>query len=103
MVLVGLCHALLVLITAGLGILVGKGVVMGSLLVLVRVLLPLFWTSFYCFFHYPPGSTGALLAGSLPLRYCSSKFASGTPFWVLPVPGHGAGLVTVQGQAAVVG
>ena len=54
-------------------------------------------------FHYPPGSSGALLAGSLPLRYCSSKFASRTPFWILPVPGHVAGLITVQGQAAVVG
>ena len=31
-------------------------------------------------FHYPPGSSGALLAGSLPLRYCSSRFASRTPF-----------------------
>ena len=49
------------------------------------------------------GERGALLAGSLPLRYCSSKFASRTPFKVLPVPGHVAGLITVQGQAAVVG
>ena len=31
-------------------------------------------------FHYPPGSSGALLAGSLPLRCCSSKFASRTLF-----------------------
>ena len=62
-----------------------------------------FLDQFLLLFHYPPGSSGALLAGSLPLRYCSSKFASRTPFWVLPVPGHVAGLVTVQGQAAVVG
>ena len=54
-------------------------------------------------FHYPPGSSGALLAGSLPLRYCSSKFASKTSFGVLPVPGHVAGLVSVQDQAALVG
>ena len=31
-------------------------------------------------FHYPPRSSGALLAGSLPLRYCSARFASRTPF-----------------------
>ena len=54
-------------------------------------------------FHYPPRSSGALLAGSLPLRYCSSKFASRTPFWVLPVPGHVAGLITVEDQATLVG
>ena len=54
-------------------------------------------------FHCPPRSSGALLAGSLQLRYCSSRFASRTPFWVLPVPGHVAGLITVQGQAAQVG
>ena len=73
---------------------------MGSLLVLVRVLLLLFRPAFTAF---SPGSSGALLAGSLPLRYCSSKFASRTPFWILLVPGHVAGLITVQGQAAVVG
>ena len=99
-VLVVSCHALLVLITAGFGILVGRGVVMGSLLVLVRVLLALFWTSYYCFFITLPG---ALLAGSLPLQYCFSRFAFRTPFWVLPVPRHVAGLVTVEGQAALVG
>ena len=54
-------------------------------------------------FHYPSGSSGALLAITLPLRYCSFEFASRTPFWVLLVPGHVSGLVTVQDQAAVVG
>ena len=39
-------------------------------------------------FRYPSGSSAALLAGTLPLRYCSFKFAAKTPFWVLPVPGH---------------
>ena len=47
--------ALLVLITVGFVILVGNGVVMGSLLVLVRVLLLLFWTSFYLSFIIPLG------------------------------------------------
>ena len=54
-------------------------------------------------YHYPPRSSGALLAGTLPLRYCSAKFASRTPFWALPVPGHVAGLITVEVQAAQVG
>ena len=54
-------------------------------------------------FQYPPRSSGALLAGSLPLRYCSFKFACKTPFWVLLVPGHVSGLVTVHDQAAAVG
>ena len=70
---------------------------MGSLLVLERVLLPPFWTSFCCL------SSGALLAGSLPLRYCSSRFASRTRFWVLPVPGHVVGLIIVEDQAVLVG
>ena len=54
-------------------------------------------------FHYPPRSFGALLAGSLPLRCCSSKFASRTPFWTLPVPGHVAGLITDGVRAAQLG
>ena len=54
-------------------------------------------------FHYPPRSSGALLVGSLPLGYCSAKFASRTPFWALPVPDHVAGLITDGVQAAQVG
>ena len=54
-------------------------------------------------FHYPPRSSGALLAGTLPLRYCSAKFASKTPFWALPVPGSVAGLLTDRVQAAHIG
>ena len=41
-----------------------------------------------------------LLGGTLPLRYCSAKFASKTPFWALPVPGSVAGLLTDRVQAA---
>ena len=52
---------------------------------------------------YPPRSSGALLAGTLPSRYCSAKFASRTPFWALLVPGHVAGLVTDGVRAAQVG
>ena len=54
-------------------------------------------------FHYLAGSSAALRDGTLPLRYCSFKFASKTPFWVLPVPGHVSGLVTVHDQPAAVG
>ena len=53
-------------------------------------------------FHYPPRSSGALLAGS-PLRYCSAKFASRTPFWALPVPGHVTELIADDVRAAQVG
>ena len=35
------------------------------------------------------------------MRYCSVKFASKIPFWVLPVSGHVSGLLTVHDQAAV--
>ena len=31
-------------------------------------------------FHFPAGSSAALLDGTLPLRYCSFKFAAKTPF-----------------------
>ena len=68
-----------------------------------RVLLASFLDQLLLLFHYPPRSSGALLAGSLPLRYCSSKFASRTPFWVLLFLGHVAGLITVEDQAAQVG
>ena len=45
-------------------------------------------------FRCPPRSGRALLAGTLPLRFCAARFASRTPTWRLPVPGHVAGLVT---------
>ena len=35
-------------------------------------------------FRYPSGSGRALLAGTLPLRYCSTRFACMTPSWRLP-------------------
>ena len=94
--------ALLVLITVGLGTLAGNGVVMGSLLPRESASAP-FLDQLLSLLHYPSGSSGALLAGTLPLRYCSFKFAAKTPFWVLPVPGHVSGLVTVHDRAAAVG
>ena len=47
-------------------------------------------------FSYPPGSARALLAGTLPLRFCAARFAGSAPTWRLPVPGHVAGLVTAR-------
>ena len=38
----------------------------------------------------------ALLAGTLPLRYCAARFACKTPNWRLPVPGHVVDLVTAN-------
>ena len=48
-----------------------------------------------CFFlfGYPPRSGGALLRGTLPLRYCTSRFAHKVPTWGLPFPGGVALLV----------
>ena len=45
-------------------------------------------------FRYPAGSGRALLAGTLPLRYCAARFACRTPTWRLPVPGRVVNLVT---------
>ena len=44
-------------------------------------------------FRYPAGSGRALLAGTLPLRYCAARFARLTPSWRLPVPGSVVHLV----------
>ena len=51
-------------------------------------------------FRYPPKSALALLAGTLPLRYCAVRFASKVPTWRLPVSGHAAGLVTAESSVA---
>ena len=45
-------------------------------------------------FGYPSGSACALLAGTLLLRYCTTRFANRITTWRLPVPGHVACLVT---------
>ena len=44
-------------------------------------------------FQYPSGSGRALLAGTLPLRYCSTRFACMTPSWRLPALGSVVKLV----------
>ena len=45
-------------------------------------------------FGYPNGCAAALLAGVLPLRYCSARFACRFPDWKLPDKGHVCDLVT---------
>ena len=56
-------------------------------------------------FRYPLRCWRAILAGTLPLRYCAARFACRTPTWRLPESGHVAGLVTavagVEGEAVV--
>ena len=47
-------------------------------------------------FRYPPRCGRALLAGTLPLRYCAARFACKTPTWRLPVSGHVVDLVTAN-------
>ena len=89
-----LCLALVVLITVGFVIWVGRGVVMVLLLGLGKVPLSLFSNELLSLFGDLPGSARALLAGTPPLRYCAARFASRTPTWRLPVPGHVAGLIT---------
>ena len=42
------------------------------------------------------GSARALLAGTLPLRYCTTRFASRIPALRFPVSGHAACLVTAD-------
>ena len=50
-------------------------------------------------FRYPSGSGRALLAGTLPLRYCSTRFACLTPSWRLPVHGSVGNLVAAYSDA----
>ena len=45
-------------------------------------------------FRHPLRSAAALSGGTLPLRYCTGKFASKVPTWLLPVDGHVLGSVT---------
>ena len=50
-------------------------------------------------FLYPSGSGRALFAGTLPLRYCSTRFACMTPSWRLPVHGSVDDLVAAYSDA----
>ena len=76
--------ALLVLIIVDFVILVGKNVVMVSLLDHERVLR----NELLSLFRYLPKSGRALLNGTLPLGYCAARFVYSTPTWRSPVSGH---------------
>ena len=67
---------------------------MVSLPGLVRLLIIGSLDELLFLFGYPPGSGGALLRGTLPLRYCTSRFAHKVPTWSLPVSGGVALLVS---------
>ena len=60
---------------------------MGSLLDLGKVLPRTFLDELLALFRYPSGSGHALLAGTLPLRCCSTRFACMMPTWRLPALG----------------
>ena len=62
----------------------------------------LFLDELLSLFRYPSGSGRALLAGTLPLRYCAARFACKTPTWRLPVSGHVARLVAIFMRLLVV-
>ena len=96
---VGLCLAQLVLIIAVCGILVGKSVVMGLLLDHVRVLLCIFWMSFWLFLGTLLVLGVLYLLVLFPLRYCSTRFARMTPSWRLPVFGSVSNLVAAYSDA----
>ena len=53
-----------------------------------------FYNRLLVLFGYPCGSAVALLAGVLPLRHCSARFACKFPTWRLPDRGHVCELVT---------
>ena len=76
---------------------------MGLLLVLRRVPLAPFWINFCSCFSILPGHLVRCLQVLFLLRYCSPRFTSRTTFWALLVPGHVAGLITIENQAAQVG
>ena len=51
-------------------------------------------------FRYPSGSGHALLAGTLPLRYCTTRFACMMPTWRLPALGAVHSLVAASSEVA---
>ena len=39
-----------------------------------------------------------MLAGTLPLRYCAAAFATKTPSWKIPFPGHVVILILLESR-----
>ena len=56
--------------------------------------LKFFLNNLLILFGYRGGSAAALLAGVLPLRYCSARLACRFPNWKLPDKGHVCEFVT---------
>ena len=52
-----------------------------------------FFDELLVLFGYPSRSGAALLEGTLPLRYCTARFACKVPTWRLPAVGSVAGLL----------
>ena len=70
---------------------------MGLRLGLERLLILVFLDSLLAVFGYPLGSSGLLLSGDLPLRFCSGNFALRKPSWSLPDYGGVQALLSVGG------
>ena len=62
---------------------------------------PGFLDSLLQVFGYPGGSGAVLLAGELPLRYCTDRFALRKPCWGLPERGHVHSLLTPASEGLV--
>ena len=90
----GLSRALLVLIIVDFVTLVGRNVVMVSLL------SEFFLDELLSLFRYPSKSGRALLNGTLPLRYCAARFAYSTPTWRFPASGHVGSSVAAHSDTA---
>ena len=60
----------------------------------------LFLNELLSLFRYPSRSGRALLNGTLPLRYCSTRFACMTPSWRLPASGQVGRLVAAYPDSA---
>ena len=65
-----------------------------------HLILPGFLDALLQMFGYPGGSGALLLAGELPLRYCTDRFALRKPCWSLPERGHVHSLLTSAREGA---
>ena len=94
---------ILVLITVGIGTLGGKRCGHGLTSRPRESSSVDFLDKLLVLFGYPDRSAAALLAGGLPLRYCSARFAWKLPTWRLPDRGRVRDLVAEYDVDAGVG
>ena len=92
-VFVGSFLVIWVLITAGFGTLGGRSVDMALLPGLVSRARKVFQMSYWFYLVILLALLLHCWVGSLPLRYCSGRFACRVPTWGLPARGHVQGLV----------